>query len=352
MSDDAIRKLREQAAQERQQEEAHWQRQELLRRVEAECDNLRSYGERAGTAGSNRGLAEQIARFLATVRGVDWEDRLKAQQAGGNPAWTVALDIYRCCDDGDIEAATAKLDQADAIGPSGARARITDVLMRLIPDAIISPLSPSENVGTAGRAEASAALTDGESCEQLAEAVEKWKKVLYSHLPGQPLSLAELVELTNGIAAWRDMHAPQFDVTPLEEVRRILLRRAAGETTPEEELRTAGERATRVCHRIKDWLQRQGKDVLCKQGGTGAEAAGTSPMAQAAIGQREANEQRCKRGRRPRYNWQEDGRIVTDWIRAKGTGVQKKQFARDKKLTIRDLNRILNRHAKRNRARK
>jgi hypothetical protein len=55
--------------------------------------------------------------------------------------------------------------------------------------------------------------------------------------------------------AWRDRHAPQFDVTSLDEVRRILLRRAAGELTPEEELRTAGERAARACDRIRGWLQ-------------------------------------------------------------------------------------------------
>jgi hypothetical protein len=99
------------------------------------------------------------------------------------------------------------------------------------------------------------APTDTEARQQIADALETWKRVLYPNLPGGPLPLTELVKLTNSIVAWRDRYAPHFDVTPLDEVRRILVRRAAGETTPEEELRTAGERAARACDRIKDWLQ-------------------------------------------------------------------------------------------------
>jgi nucleoside phosphorylase len=96
---------------------------------------------------------------------------------------------------------------------------------------------------------------DGEARRQIADALETWKRVLYPNLPGGPLPLTEVVELTNRIVTWRDRHAPHFDVTPLDEVRRILLRRAAGETTPEQVLRTTGERAARICDRIKAWLQ-------------------------------------------------------------------------------------------------
>jgi hypothetical protein len=99
------------------------------------------------------------------------------------------------------------------------------------------------------------APTDGESRKQVVEALKTWKRVLYPHMPGGPLPLPELVALTNKLVAWRDRHASRFDISPLDDVRRILLQRDAGETTPEEELRTAGERAARACDRIKDWLQ-------------------------------------------------------------------------------------------------
>jgi hypothetical protein len=146
LSDDPIRKLKDRAAQEARQQEAERQRQELIWEVERELASLRYYGERAENAGSNRGLAEQIARFLAAVRAAGLGDRFEALQPNDQPAWTAALDIYRRCAVGDIDAANVKLDEASAIGPSMARSGITDALMREIPDAI---LSSAENTGEA-----------------------------------------------------------------------------------------------------------------------------------------------------------------------------------------------------------
>jgi hypothetical protein len=105
------------------------------------------------------------------------------------------------------------------------------------------------------------APTSAEDRQRIVEALETWKRILYPNLPGGPLPPQEIPGLTNRIVAWRDQHAPHFDVTPLDEVRRIQARRATGETTPEEELRTAAERAARVCDRIKGWLQ-AAEDVL------------------------------------------------------------------------------------------
>src|SRR5262249_15886417 len=93
-----------------------------------------------------------------------------------------------------------------------------------------------------------------EARQRVINALENWKRIIYAP-PSEKPTLHEHVELTNCIVAWRDRHAPSFDVASLEEVLRILVRRAAGEPTPEEELRAAGERAARACDRIKDWLQ-------------------------------------------------------------------------------------------------
>jgi hypothetical protein len=95
---------------------------------------------------------------------------------------------------------------------------------------------------------------DREARQRVIDALENWKRVIYAP-PNEKPTLQEHVGLTNRIVAWRDRHAPHIDATPLDEVRRILVRRDAGEATPEEDLRTAGERATRACDRIKDWLQ-------------------------------------------------------------------------------------------------
>jgi hypothetical protein len=142
MSDDPISKLKEQAAQETRRREAEAQRQVLLRPVGREYDNLRYYGERAGDGGSTRGLAEQIARFLAAVRAACPGDPLDldALAPDGDPAaWGVALEVYRLCDRGDLDAATAMLDEASALGQSRARTNVTDALQRKIPGAILAP---------------------------------------------------------------------------------------------------------------------------------------------------------------------------------------------------------------------
>jgi hypothetical protein len=101
------------------------------------------------------------------------------------------------------------------------------------------------------------APNDREARQQVIDALENWKRIIYAP-PNEKPSLKDHVELTHRIVAWRDRYAPHFDVNSLDEVRRILRRRAPGEPTPEEELRTAGERAARSCDRIKEWLRTLG----------------------------------------------------------------------------------------------
>jgi hypothetical protein len=52
-----------------------------------------------------------------------------------------------------------------------------------------------------------------------------------------------------------------------------------------------------------------------------------------------------RRGRKSHCALQ-DREMAADWKRARGAGVLKKDFARGRKLSLRELNRILNRHAK------
>ena len=98
------------------------------------------------------------------------------------------------------------------------------------------------------------APTDPETRQRVIDELENWKRILYAS-PAEKPTLQEHVETTRRILAWRDRYAIHFDVNPLDEVRRILMRRATGEQTPEDELRTAGEGAARVCDCIKEWLQ-------------------------------------------------------------------------------------------------
>jgi hypothetical protein len=59
-----------------------------------------------------------------------------------------------------------------------------------------------------------------------------------------------------------------------------------------------------------------------------------------------------KRGRRSHCDRQKDREIADGWVRARDAGTRKKDYAHDQKLSLKELNRILNRHAKRMRARK
>jgi hypothetical protein len=147
MVDDLIARLRVQATQEAATQEAKRretqpERVELLWRLEREYEGVLHYSNRAGNEASTRGLATQIAKFLSAVRAVGWGDRFEALQPNDDDAWTLALSIYRRCWEGDIDGATAQLDKAEAIGPSWARARITDALQRTLPNAIVSPPKP------------------------------------------------------------------------------------------------------------------------------------------------------------------------------------------------------------------
>jgi hypothetical protein len=52
-------------------------------------------------------------------------------------------------------------------------------------------------------------------------------------------------------------------------------------------------------------------------------------------------------GRKRRCDWQKDQAIAEAWQRARDAGTTKKDFAHDKSLSLKELNRLLNRHAKR-----
>jgi hypothetical protein len=68
----------------------------------------------------------------------------------------------------------------------------------------------------------------------------------------------------------------------------------------------------------------------------------------------ESGQRRCKpRGRKRRFDSQRDQETAQAWQRARDAGTTKKEFARDKSLSLKGLDRILNRHAARaRRARK
>jgi hypothetical protein len=85
---------------------------------------------------------------------------------------------------------------------------------------------------------------------------------------------------------------------------------------------------------------------------TGANVAGT-PRHRGGAGQDEGIEPPGKRGRKLKGDPQKDQEIVDGWERAKGAGISKKDYAASLNLKVLPLNRILNRHAKRQkRARK
>jgi hypothetical protein len=225
LSDDPIRQLREQAAEEARQRETERSRQELLRAVEREVTNLRFYGERAENGGSTRGLAEQIARLLAAVRAAGWWDRFEALRPNGDPAWTAALDIYRCCGEGDIDGATAKLDNAETIGESWARARLTDALQRKIPDAILSPTENATEAGQ-GQGQAKGAGTDRDQARAGGAEGAAGKRGRKSRCDPQKDR-----EIADGWQRARDARTPKKDYArdlklSLKELRRILDRHA------------------------------------------------------------------------------------------------------------------------------
>jgi hypothetical protein len=65
------------------------------------------------------------------------------------------------------------------------------------------------------------------------------------------------------------------------------------------------------------------------------------------VGQSDEYGQPGKGRRKSRFDWENDKKIAEDWQQAKSAGTKKKEFAKDKKLKMIQLNRILNRHAKR-----
>ncbi len=57
------------------------------------------------------------------------------------------------------------------------------------------------------------------------------------------------------------------------------------------------------------------------------------------------------RGRPRRTKWDADAAIATDWNRAKECGVAQKDFARSKNISLKELRRLLDRHAQRGKRR-
>ncbi len=71
-------------------------------------------------------------------------------------------------------------------------------------------------------------------------------------------------------------------------------------------------------------------------------AAGTGPGHPAA-----AEDKAAKRGRQRRTDWDEDAAIVEAWERARDEKVRKKDFAKERRLSRRQVDKILDRHRKR-----
>jgi hypothetical protein len=154
-----MRQLREQAAEEARRRVAEQRHLVLLGDLEREWDKLKYYGETDGEESTNRGLAGQIAKFLAAVRAGGLGHRFEALRPSEDAAWTAALEVYRLCDRGDLDGATARLDEAEKLGCSWPRHRVMDALKRLIPNAILSP-SATQQAGAA-RAQNGAEQSEG-----------------------------------------------------------------------------------------------------------------------------------------------------------------------------------------------
>lgn len=69
-------------------------------------------------------------------------------------------------------------------------------------------------------------------------------------------------------------------------------------------------------------------------------------------GHGEGDNQPRTRGRNPRCDPEKDRQLAEEWASDRAAGVSKKDFARAKHISLKELNRVLNRHAKRTRPRK
>jgi hypothetical protein len=94
-------------------------------------------------------------------------------------------------------------------------------------------------------------------------AVERWKKWIYPHLPGEPLLPGEIEWLTRELVLWCTLHAPRIDVRPIQwlwEISVQLARIAHDPSLPwhpsEDERVAAAYEAVAVCEQIKHWLER------------------------------------------------------------------------------------------------
>jgi hypothetical protein len=84
---------------------------------------------------------------------------------------------------------------------------------------------------------------------------------------------------------------------------------------------------------------------------TGERSKNVAPRVGDGTGRAEGSSGSGTRGRKQRYNPAEARETAEAWQRARDAGTTKKEFARDNSLSLKELNRILNRHAKK-RARK
>jgi hypothetical protein len=145
---ECLSKLREQAATAARQREDEHRFRALLSDLKREEDHLRYFSEteqRCKERGSsNRDWAAQIAKYLGAVRATGLGHVFDSLKPSADDAWNVALTVYRFCDRGDINAATALLDEAETLGQTWQRSRITDAIKRTIPDAIRNAPVPTE----------------------------------------------------------------------------------------------------------------------------------------------------------------------------------------------------------------
>jgi hypothetical protein len=106
------------------------------------------------------------------------------------------------------------------------------------------------------------APTDRQAREQVIAALERWKKWIYPHLPGEPLTLDEFGRLTSEIVSYCSRYLKHIDTTPMKRLWQMSAQRkrlAADPSLPwnptEEQLVAVAHEAVGVSEDIKGAVQ-------------------------------------------------------------------------------------------------
>src|SRR5262249_44122990 len=154
--------------------------------------------------------------------------------------------------------------------------------------------------------------------ERVLEVIERCKRRIYPNLPGEMPTWEEWFQLTHDLIRWRDLYAQYIEVTPLVELREMILpvfRNPTGRSRPwvpdQREARVFGA-ADATLNRLKERLLR------------------TRPG---------------KRGRRPKYDPKTDERVADAW--QSGSYRNAEELGRELCLSADQVRRALDRHRKR-----